>query len=136
MLVTTDLRVYANEHGDPVVVMVTTGTHDVSRLVALMERGRCEDVGRAHQLLAACRRANAGRTALNLLAEHGGPDLLTPAPGWQDRARALHQAVADPGKVVRRERERDGGWETVTHWQTRAVLAVTAPWMAEQDQAA
>lgn len=32
----TEFRTYDNEHGDPVVVLVTTGTHDVSRLVQLL----------------------------------------------------------------------------------------------------
>jgi hypothetical protein len=74
----TDLRVYDNQHGDPVVVMVTTGTFDVSRLVGLMEKGRCEDGARARAILRALRRHNGGRGALRLLAAHGGPDLLEP----------------------------------------------------------
>lgn len=73
---TTDLRVYDNEHGDPVVVMVTTGTFDVSRLAGLMAQGRCEDGGRAKAINRALSRHNGGRSALKLLAEHGGPDLL------------------------------------------------------------
>lgn len=31
-----ETRAYDNEHGDPVVVLVFTGTHDVSRLVDLL----------------------------------------------------------------------------------------------------
>lgn len=75
----TDLRVYDNEHGDPVVVMVTTGTHDVSRLVGLMQQGRCEDHDQAKAILRGVRRHNGGRAALKVLAAHGGPDLLTSA---------------------------------------------------------
>lgn len=71
-----DLRVYDNEHGDPVVVMVTTGTFDVSRLAGLLKSGRCEDHALADALIAAYKRHNGGRSALKLLAEHGGPDLL------------------------------------------------------------
>lgn len=56
----TDLRAYDNEHGDPVVVMVTTGTFDVSRLVGLMEKGRCEDHDRADAILRGVRRHNGG----------------------------------------------------------------------------
>jgi hypothetical protein len=135
----TDLHVYENEHGDPVVVMVTTGTHDVSRLVSLMERGRCEDLGRARELLAACWRHKSGRAALHVLRDHGGPDLLERTPSEQARCKRLHLATSDPGAIVQRERERHSGqwvYESLSHWQMRAVLAVTAPWMAEQDRAA
>src|SRR5690348_5314843 len=44
-------RAYDNEHGDPVVVLVVTGTHDVSRLVNLFNgqtKGHmalCEHIG-------------------------------------------------------------------------------------------
>jgi|SRR5579871_1005636 len=76
-----DLRVYDNEHGDPVVVMVTTGTFDVSRLAGLLKSGRCEDQALADALVAGCRRHNGGRAALKLLAAHGGPDLLERVSG-------------------------------------------------------
>lgn len=82
-----DLRVYDNEHGDPVVVMVTTGTFDVSRLAALMAQGRCEDLGRSRAISRALSRHNGGTAALRLLAAHGGPDLLQAVAGeerWND----------------------------------------------------
>lgn len=71
-------RAYDNEHGDPVVVLVTTGTHDVSRLVNLLAGSRmalCEHVGVSEQILRQVKRHEGGRAALKLLAAHGGPDL-------------------------------------------------------------
>ena len=64
-----DMRAYDNEHGDPVVVLVTTGTYDVSRLVALLSGGRCEDQDTARRLREMVRRGNGGRAALRLLRE-------------------------------------------------------------------
>lgn len=71
-----ETRAYDNKHGDPVVVLVATGTHDVSRLVALLQSGNCEQVDLGDQVLRQVRRHNGGRAALQLLAAHGGPDLL------------------------------------------------------------
>lgn len=71
-----ETRAYDNEHGDPVVVLVATGTHDVSRLVQLFSSGNCEQVDLADTMLREIRRHNGGRAALQLLAAHGGPDLL------------------------------------------------------------
>lgn len=71
-----DSRAYDNEHGHPVVVLVFTGTHDVSRLVNLLKSGNCEQVDLADQVLHQVRRHNGGRAALQLLAAHGGPDFL------------------------------------------------------------
>lgn len=79
-------RAYDNEHGDPVVVLVTTGTHDVSRLVNLLAGNRmalCEHMTVSERILRQVperilrqvRRHNGGRAALELLAAHGGPDL-------------------------------------------------------------
>jgi hypothetical protein len=62
---------------DPVVVIVATGTHDVSRLVHLLSRGNCEQVDLGEHVLRQVKRHNGGRAALKLLAAHGGPDLLT-----------------------------------------------------------
>ncbi len=62
-----ETRAYDNEHGDPVVVMVTTGTFDVSRLVNLLATG----------LRAQIRRHSGGRAALKVLRDHGGPDFTT-----------------------------------------------------------
>ncbi|GAA4439657.1 hypothetical protein [Phytohabitans houttuyneae] len=71
-----ETRAYDNEHGDPVVVLVASGTHDVSRLVQLLTSGNCEQVDLGDQVLQQVRRHNGGRAALQLLAAHGGPDLL------------------------------------------------------------
>ncbi|MEV7011673.1 hypothetical protein [Streptosporangium sp. NPDC051022] len=72
-----ETRAYDNDHGDPVIVIVATGTHDVSRLAQLLNTGNSEQVRLARQVLNQVRRHNGGRAALRLLAEHGGPDLLT-----------------------------------------------------------
>jgi hypothetical protein len=74
--VSYDTRAYDNEHGDPVVVLVATGTHDVSRLVALLATGTCEQGSLSQRVLTQVRRRNGGRAALQLLAAHGGPDFL------------------------------------------------------------
>lgn len=61
---------------DPVVVLVATGTHDVSRLVHLFAGGQpvIEQYKLGEQIKDMVRRHNRGRAALKLLAEHGGPD--------------------------------------------------------------
>lgn len=69
-------RAYDNDHGDPVIVLVAEGTHDVSRLVNLLKSGNCEQVDLGAQVLRQVRRHNGGRAALQLLAAHGGPDFL------------------------------------------------------------
>lgn len=74
-------RAYDNKHGDPVVVLVTTGTHDVSRLMNLLAGSRmalCEHMGLSGRILRQVNRHNGGRAALKLLVEHGGPDLSDP----------------------------------------------------------
>jgi hypothetical protein len=74
-----ETRAYDNHHGNPVVVLVATGTHDVSRLVNLLAGSRmalCEHGSVAHQIRRQVKRHNGGRAALKLLADHGGPDLL------------------------------------------------------------
>ncbi|MEU6712908.1 hypothetical protein ABZ897_15620 [Nonomuraea sp. NPDC046802] len=74
-----ETRAYDNEAGDPVVVIVATGTHDVSRLVNLLDGSTPNSEQRrlAEQVTRQVRRRHGGRAALALLAEHGGPDLLT-----------------------------------------------------------
>ncbi|MEU4513245.1 hypothetical protein AB0G05_27425 [Nonomuraea wenchangensis] len=74
-----ETRAYDNEHGDPVVVIVATGTHDVSRLVGLLDGSSPNSEQRrlAEQVTRQVRRRQGGRAALRLLAEHGGPELLT-----------------------------------------------------------
>lgn len=69
----------ANNEGfpaDPVVVLVVTGTHDVSRLVNLLTGGQpvVEQVALGRRIARQVARHNAGRAALELLARHGGPD--------------------------------------------------------------
>lgn len=63
---------------DPVAIVVATGTHDVSRLVNLLNGGQplTEQRALGGRLAGQVRRHNAGRAALRLLAAHGGPDLL------------------------------------------------------------
>lgn len=71
-----ETRAYDNEHGDPVVVLVVTGTHDVSRLVHLLVGAspNCEHLRLGQIVLRQVRRHNGGLAALRLLAHHGGPD--------------------------------------------------------------
>jgi hypothetical protein len=75
-----ETRAYDHQHGDPVVVIVITGTHDVSRIVHLLSRGLCEQVSLSQKLLRQIRRHNGGRAALTLLHRHGGPNFLTHDP--------------------------------------------------------
>lgn len=127
-------RAYDNEHGDPVVVLVVTGTHDVSRLVNLFMGGAnlCEHMAAADRILSQVKRHNGGSAALKLLKDHGGldftgeepalPDVVTP-----DVQAAIRKAIADPGALIPRGREYEGSeviYETLPRWQTRAVLAV------------
>jgi hypothetical protein len=72
--VSYESRSYDDEHGDPVVVLVATGTHDVSRLVANLSRGTCSEYRLGEQIVRQVRRHNVGRAALRLLKQHGGPD--------------------------------------------------------------
>jgi hypothetical protein len=69
-----ETRAYDNHHGDPVVVLVVTGTHDVSRLVNLLQKGNCEQGRVGDRVLQQVRRHNGGKAALELLRDHGGPD--------------------------------------------------------------
>ncbi|WP_194908089.1 hypothetical protein [Catenulispora rubra] len=69
-------RAYDDETGRPVVVLVATGSHAVSRLVAALRTGSTEQMMLAGRLIDQVKRHNGGREALRLLAAHGGPDLL------------------------------------------------------------
>lgn len=71
-----ETRAYDNEHGEPVAVLVVTGTHDVSRLINTLAGSPAviEQLQTGRKLLAQIRRHNGGRAALELLARHGGPD--------------------------------------------------------------
>lgn len=61
---------------DPVVVLVVTGTHDVSRLVGLLASGQplVEQIALGRKVREQVRRHSGGRAALELLRLHGGPD--------------------------------------------------------------
>lgn len=65
-----------DESGEPVVVLVTTGQDDVSRLVSLFNGGPVliEQLQLGLRLRRQVARHNAGRGALALLKAHGGPD--------------------------------------------------------------
>lgn len=69
-------RVHENEYDEPTVVIVVTGTHEVSRLVNLF-RGMAlvEHVSAGDKLVKQLRRTTGGKAALDLLKRHGGPDL-------------------------------------------------------------
>lgn len=71
-------RAYDDEYGQPVVVLVATGTHDVSRLVNTL-MGRCpvvEQMQTGEKILRQVKNHNGGLEALKLLARHGGTDFL------------------------------------------------------------
>lgn len=96
-------RAYDDEHGDPHVVLVFSGTHDVSRAVNLLSGGtpRIEQLAVGERVRAQVRRHAGGRAALRLLAEHGGPDFLARVSGdrhWSStarRRRALRARLVD-----------------------------------------
>lgn len=69
-----DIKAYTAPSGDPVLVHVVAGAHDISRHVAVHAQGRCEDQGHVQTMTRALRRHGAGRAAMRLLARHGGPD--------------------------------------------------------------
>jgi hypothetical protein len=113
--VSYESRAYDNDQGDPVVVLVATGTHDVSRLVNLLAGSRlalCEHAHLSDRIKRQVNRYNGGREALKLLRAHGGPDLLEGpmAPSAEDehtiRARVAKEArlaareLTDPAEVA------------------------------------
>lgn len=59
---------------EPVVVLVVTGTHDVSRLINALAHGTVEQIEVAQRIVRQTKRHNGGRAALELLRAHGGPD--------------------------------------------------------------
>ena len=61
---------------EPVVVLVVTGTHDVSRLINLFAGSSpvIEQLSVGERIRAQVRRHNGGLAALALLRQHGGPD--------------------------------------------------------------
>jgi hypothetical protein len=87
-------RAYDNEHGDPVVVLVVTGTHDVSRLVHVMAGGPAvvEQLVASEMIQRQVRRHNGGRSALKLLRDHGGAD-FTAKPAAEAEIRQLREVI-------------------------------------------
>lgn len=73
-----EVRTYDDDNGDPVVVMVVTGPHDVSRIVQAMTHGNCEQVDVGNRIVRMLRRHSKGRLALALLKAHGGADFTEP----------------------------------------------------------
>lgn len=115
-------RAYDNEHGDPVVVLVVTGAHDVSRFANWMN-GRvrpAEIMEVGEKILRQLRRNNSGRAALALLKAHGGPDFTTTP---DDLVKKMRLAISDPGAFLPRRRFGEGDYESIPAWSTRAVLA-------------
>jgi hypothetical protein len=69
-------RTYDNTAGEPVVVLVVTGTDDVGRLVNTL-LGACpviEQLDIGHTIRRQVNRHNGGRQAIDLLRRRGGPD--------------------------------------------------------------
>lgn len=113
-----DTQAYENHHGDPVVVMVVTGEHDVSRLVNLLSGGLCEHMPIRDHIVRQLHRRARGRDALKLLKAHGGPDLLEPSMLTGREADQL--AV---GSVVRWKGDRsEGGQRTKTGDEWKPAL--------------
>lgn len=121
----------AEKNGEPSLVIVAEGHSDVGRLLDVLRFGyaRCEHAQLAAQATRQVRRRNTGQAALRLLKAHGGPDLLDEVPDDAGMRKALLLATSDPGAVVRRDRD-DNGYESLPHWQMRAVLATIVPWLA------
>lgn len=119
-------RAFDNEHGNPVVVLVTTGTHDVSRLVQLLQ-GRLaltEHIGVADRILRQVKRHNGGRAALELLKAHGGPDFTGPEVVWwvtdgdYDHPELYgDQAAARGGAIARYQLDNPERTDAVFTWQ-------------------
>lgn len=79
---------------EPVVVLVVTGTHDVSRLVNLLAGGQpvIEQLQLGERIREQVKRHNGGAAALKLLRDHGGPDFTGEQTSEQEQLRA---AVVD-----------------------------------------
>jgi hypothetical protein len=80
-------RAYDQESGTPTVVLVISGTHDISRLLYTLSGGSANSqlIALGHALAKKVRRHSAGRSALQLLAKHGGPDFTEPGPDQLDQ---------------------------------------------------
>lgn len=88
-----DIRTYDTEHGDPVVVLVVKGVHDVSRIVQALTSGNCEQAKEGVRLIARLKRHNKGRMALALLKAHGGDDFTDPDDDEMVRRIKAHQGI-------------------------------------------
>lgn len=80
-------RAYTDERHDPVVVLVATGTHDVSRLTNLLNGASPNSEQRTlgARVVEQLQAHNSGLAALRLLRDHGGPDFTETTE--QDRLR-------------------------------------------------
>ena len=74
---------YDDDHGDPHLVLVFSGTHDVSRAINLLSGGSpvIEQIGVGAKVRDQVKRHNGGRAAMRLLAQHGGQDFLAEVGG-------------------------------------------------------
>jgi hypothetical protein len=98
-------RAYDSPGGDPVAVIVVTGTQDVSRMINLLagSPANVEQLQTGQKLLKQVRSHNAGRAALKLLADHGGPD-FTPDNTTIAIPRPEHDALT--ARIAELEAER------------------------------
>ena len=106
-----ETRAYDNEHGNPVVILVATGTHDVSRLVNLLAGSRmalCEHQDLSGRVRRQVNRRNGGREALKLLKAHGGPDLLEgpSRPSSEDEA-TIRVQIAKEARLLARDMQQE-----------------------------
>lgn len=83
-----ETRAYDQAENDPVVVLVATGTNDVSHLVNVLRGGHpgVEHVELSEEIRRQVRRHNGGRAALAQLKAHGGPDFTDTAEEALDGA--------------------------------------------------
>lgn len=102
-------RAYDNEHGDPVVVLVVTGEHDVSRFASLMNGGlpTVEQFAVGDKILRQVQRHNGGQAALRLLKAHGGADFTDESAEQRAVARLLKVHQDELRRYVAQERGRD-----------------------------
>lgn len=104
-------RTYDNDHAEPVVVLVVTGAHDVSRLVNTLNGAQpvIEQIGLGMQIVRQLKRHNFGRGALSLLKAHGGRD-FTDEQSPTDPAELRRWLCKLSFGTILRER-RGGAWQ-------------------------